>query len=59
MNEEPMVLLELKLARFINPNGGMSWVMTTPEKFSPVDALGLLLGGIWQVFEEMSKTAGR
>jgi hypothetical protein len=56
MNEEnPMVLLELKLKRYITAEGEMQWLMETPEKYSPLDAIGLLFAGILRVSDEMSK----
>jgi hypothetical protein len=53
MNEDDMILLELTLKRFINSDGEMNWLMETPEKYSPLDALGLLVGGILKIGEEM------
>jgi hypothetical protein len=53
MNEDDMILLELTLKRFINANGEMNWLMETPEKYSPLDALGLLVVAILKIGDEM------
>lgn len=56
MNEEdPMVLLELKLKRYITAEGELKWLMETPEKYSPLDAIGLLEAAKWRINNEMSK----
>jgi hypothetical protein len=54
MNEDDMILLELTLKRFITADGQMNWLMETPPKYSPLDAIGLLVCGILKINEEMS-----
>ena len=58
MNEDPMVLLELTLKRYITTDGEMKWLMQTPDKYSPLDALGLLEAAKWRINNEMSKQIG-
>lgn len=55
MDEDDLITLEISIARVINPDGEMTWRMTTPEQFSAVEVLGLLTMGQWQVFHEMSR----
>ena len=57
-DEDPMVLLELTLKRYITTDGEMKWLMQTPEKYSPLDALGLLEAAILRIGNEMSKQQG-
>lgn len=55
---EPVSLFEVTLTRTIHPDGELGFVMSTPEKFSFVEVLGLLEGARWQLFRLMSERYG-
>ena len=54
-----MVTFELILTRTIQPDGQQGFIMSTPQEFSFVEALGLLEAGRWQLFKQMNDQYGR
>ena len=57
-DEKPLVTFELTLSRTIHPDGQQGFVLSTPEKFSFIEALGLLEAGKWQLYKQMSDMFG-
>jgi hypothetical protein len=56
-NNEPLVTLEIRLRRFLTPEGGMAWRIDASPHANCVDMLGLLGCGQAFVYEKMR--AGR
>jgi hypothetical protein len=55
----PLTLFEVTIARTISPDGEQGMILSTPEKFSFVEVLGLLEAAKWQLFRQMSERYGR
>lgn len=50
---EPLVTLEIRLRRFLMPDGRMAWRIDASQDANSVDMLGLLQAGICYVQDQM------
>ena len=49
---------EISISRIIAPDGQLGFILTTPEKFSFIEVLGLLEAAKWQLYSQMTSRYG-